>query len=472
MSQFFYDAQIRRFVLQFIRYFSQYQVEYGRDQNDNIIYYTVPVRYADTNHHVSAILNNNSENTLRSIPMMVAYITDLKYHREHIADPTYTEKRVIRERATDPITGELKTYQKNVVTVERHMPVPYTLILKLDILTKSMEHKLQLLEQILPWFNPSREIQNTDNYIDWTSVTYCTLTDLNFTSRSIPIGTEDPLDVCTITFEIHLYLTLPAKVKKLNAVSSIVASLYDAQGNLAQAITDQVILLQNRQWFTPSGYDTIVYRDPAADTYKIILSKLEKPGSNPDVDIPSSLTAPVEWRSIISYIGEISNGISLMAFVNESNGNTVVGTISYDPTDDTVLLFDVDSATIPSNTLDPVNNIINPLTSAPGLNLPAAAAGQRYLIINNNIGNVLADPASHPSAWRNADSSPVYANANDIIEYDGSKWNVVFDSVNSGTQSLEYITNLYSGIQLRWLDQAWTKSWEGVYKEGLWLLVI
>jgi T4-like virus Myoviridae tail sheath stabiliser len=466
--QFFYDAQIRRFVLQFIRYFTQFQVEYGKDSNGNMIYYTVPVRYADTNHHVSAILNNNSENTLRSIPMMVAYIDTLKYHREHIADPTFVEKRTIRERAVDPVTGELKTYQKNVVTVERHMPVPYTLGLKLDILTKSMEHKLQLLEQIVPMFNPSREIQNTDNFIDWTSVTYCTLTDLNFTSRSIPVGTEDPLDVCTISFEIHMYITAPAKVKKLNAVTSVVATVYDAQGNLAQAIEDQIIQIGKRQWFTPSGYDTIVYKDPNVDVYNVILSKVNVDTGS--TNIPSLVSDPVPWRGIINYIGEITNGVSQMAFVNESNGNTVIGTISYHPTDATILLFTLDPATVPSNTLATVLNIIDPLTAGPNVNLPAAAAGQRYLIINNNIGNPDNDPANHPSAWRNADNSAFYANANDIIEYDGNQWTISFDSVNTNT--VEYVTNLYSGIQLKWVNSQWQKSWEGLYKEGLWLIII
>jgi hypothetical protein len=33
MQQFFYDAQVRRFLLQFTRIFSNFQVEYGRDAN-------------------------------------------------------------------------------------------------------------------------------------------------------------------------------------------------------------------------------------------------------------------------------------------------------------------------------------------------------------------------------------------------------------------------------------------------------
>jgi hypothetical protein len=464
MSQFFYDAQIRRFVLQFIRYFSQYQVEYGRDINGNMIYHTVPVRYADTNHHVSALLNNNSENFLQSVPTMVAYIASLKYHREHISDPTFVDKVFVRERAVDPVTGELKTYQGNVVTVERHMPVPYTLSMKLDILTKSMEHKLQILEQILPWFNPSREIQNSDNFIDWTSLTYCELTDLNFSSRSIPVGTEDPIDVCTISFDIHIYLTMPAKIKKLNAVSSIVTTIYDGSGNLTQSIEDQIKQMGSRQWFTFSGYDAIVANG------RIILSKVTKQGLDPNLDIPTSLNDPVPWRGVINTLGEIANGVSLMAFVNEGNGNTVVGTITYDPTDSNVLLFDVDPATIPSNTLAAIDNVIDPLRAGPGVNLPAAATGQRYLIINNNIGNVTNLPSNAPSAWRNLDNSPVYANANDVIEYDGNSWNVVFSS--NDTTTLEYVTNRYSEVQLKWVDGTWSKSWEGLYHEGLWLLVI
>ena len=89
MAQYFYDAQIRRFILQFIRYFADYQVEFGKDANGNPIYLTVPIRYADTNRAASSILKGNSENTLQNVPMMVVYIDKLNYHRQHIQDPTF-----------------------------------------------------------------------------------------------------------------------------------------------------------------------------------------------------------------------------------------------------------------------------------------------------------------------------------------------------------------------------------------------
>lgn len=462
--QYFYSAQIRRFIIQTIRYLSQFQVEFDRDQNGNAIYLTVPVRYADTNRAVASIINNNSENTMANLPMMVCYIDSLKYDRDRIQDPSFVEKRRFRELDSDPISNEPKTYQRNAFTVERIMPVPYKLSLKLDICTTSTDQKLQLIEQISVWFNPSREIQNSDTYLDWTSLTTINLVDLNFSSRSIPIGTEEPLDVATFTFEIPIWITPPAKIKKLNAVQGIVASIFDANGNLAQAIEDQYQLLGKRQWFTPSGYNTIVANG------QIILSQHVKHGTKHNLDMPEPSNAPISWRSIINYMGELSNGISQIAFVNETTENAVIGTISYHPTDDSILLFDTDPSTTPTNSLPAVTNIIDPLRAGPGAGLPAAAIGQRYLIINNSIGNVNNSSDNNPSAWRNADNSPIFANANDIIEYNGANWNVIFDSNSSN--SVEYVTNIYSGIQYKWLNKKWQKSWEGLYLEGQWLLII
>lgn len=462
--QYFYSAQIRRFVIQFIRYFSQYQVDFGKDKNGNTIYRTVPVRYADTNRAVSALITNNSENTMANLPMMVAYIDSLKYDRGRLQDPTFVEKRAIRELDVDPNTGLPKTYQRNAFTIERIMPVPYVLGMKLDIATSNMDQKLQLFEQISVWFNPSREVQNSDTYLDWTSLSVITLSDYNLSSRTIPVGTDEVLDIATFTFEIPIWITPPAKVKKLNAVQGLVASIFDADGNLAQAIIDQYELMSKRQWFTPSGYNAIVANG------QVILSQQPKHNTNTDLGVPEPSNDPIPWRGVINYIGELSNGISQMAFVNEDTGNTVIGTISYHPSDDSILLFDIDPATIPTNTIAALNNVIDPLKVAPNKGLPAPAAGQRYLIVNNNIGNVNNNPANAPIAWRNADNSPVIAKVNDIIQYDGSTWQVIFDSETADT--VEYVTNSYSGIQYKWLNNKWQKSWEGLYREGLFLIIL
>ena len=69
-QQFFYDEQIRRFLLQFIRAFSNFQVEYGKDRDGNTTLQTVPVKYGDSTRMVSSIIRENSENKIMPTPMI------------------------------------------------------------------------------------------------------------------------------------------------------------------------------------------------------------------------------------------------------------------------------------------------------------------------------------------------------------------------------------------------------------------
>ena len=79
-----------------------------------------------------------------------------------------------------------------------------------------------------------------------------------------------------------------------------------------------------------------------------------------------------------------------------------------------------------------------------------------------------------PTAWGwevGGQPQPLVANANDIIEYDGTRWIVVFDSASSPDNN-QYVANLTTEIQYRWTGDAWVKSYQGLYKGGLWTLVL
>jgi hypothetical protein len=75
------------------------------------------------------------------------------------------------------------------------------------------------------------------------------------------------------------------------------------------------------------------------------------------------------------------------------------------------------------------------------------------------------DLVDGPDAWKNIDGSDIYISANSIIEWDGSKWNKIFDPE---TQDIIYITNLRTGIQYKWDGVQWLKSFEGEYVPGSW----
>jgi len=460
---FFYDEQIRRFMLQFARIFSNFNVEYGRDEEGtNHTLIRVPVKYGDWSRQAQTVLNNNSASTMPSTPMMTFYITALDYDRPRIQEPNFVSTIAVRQRTYDSNTDTYETTQGNAFTIDRLMPVPYKLTMNLDIWTSNTNQKFQLLEQILVLFNPALEIQGTDNYIDWTSLSVCELQSTKWSSRTVPMGTDNSIDISTLTFTLPIWLSSPAKVKKLGVVERIVANVFDAKGDASNAILDNDLLLGTRQVITPYSYQTL-----------LIGNQLQALRQQQVVDEPNtSLTPPdspdsnLLWPSIVGLYGVLRPGISQIR-LEQQDGSEVIGTVAFDPTDDRFLLFSVDEDTVPGNTLDPVSAVIDPLRSGPGSGLPADALGQRYLLTEDTGTYTQGDAV----IWRGNDGQPLVAQANDIIEYDGAKWIVSFESTSS-PDNLQYVTNITTGIQYEWTGTAWIKSYQGLYPGGTWRLVL
>jgi hypothetical protein len=536
LQQFFYDNQIRRYIVQFIRMVSNFQVEFGRDRNGITAYQRVPVIYGDSSRQAATIIKQNSENVMNAVPAMAVYVSGFTYDRARLQNPTYVSKMNLRERFYDPTTGEYTTTQGDVLTVDRLMPVPYKLTLKLDIWTSNTEQKLQLLEQLCILFNPALEIQSTDNYIDWTSITYVLLNDVQWSSRTVPIGTENPLEIATLTFEIPIFISAPALVRKMGVIQKIVANVFDGSGNLNEAIFDENKLL-SRQYYTPMNYGVILlenelrlvkYNEPTQEEFGVqiikeltsnvtantritltdtdhikndmVISGLSVASNvSPTINtVPNCLVLDIDgdtvlasnvitgnigdrivftavtrktgtseaWRDIINVYGNLVNGSSTIT-LELDDGNEVVGTVAYNPIDDTSLLSTPDIDTIPTNTLEPINAIIDPLSARPNRYLQDLATGTRYLLVNDYI---TADGAQPAYNWLGIDDTPLEARANDIIEFNGQHWAVVFD--NRYETQTHYITNLTTGVQYKWNGTNWAKSYEGYYPSGKWLISI
>ena len=471
MATYFYDEQLRRFLLQFARIFSNFSVEFGANEAgqgpgstvDTLV--RVPVRYGDASRQAQTILQNNSASDMPATPLMTFYITDLKYDRPRIQDPTFVNTIQVRQRTYDSTTDTYETTQGNAFNIDRLMPVPFELTIKLDIWTSNTNQKMQLLEQILVLFNPSLEIQSTDNFLDWTSLSVLYLDNVNWSSRTVPIGTDNPIDIATLSFKLPVWITSPAKVKKLGVVERIIASVYDAQGDLNNALTNSDLLLGTRQLFTPFGYQVLLIDNKLqALRYD---NKIDEP--NASLVPPDSPPTNLMWNDVVNMYGTLRPGISYVN-LEQPNGNMVSGTVAYDPTDDRFLLFTVNAGTVPSNTLSPVDAVIDPLQSGPGVGLIAAATGQRYLL-TEDTGSYDNLDQDNPMAWQGVDGQPLVAHANDIIEYNGSYWAISFDSTTS-PNNMQYVTNITTEIQYRWTDTMWVKSYQGLYPGGLWSLVL
>jgi T4-like virus Myoviridae tail sheath stabiliser len=466
MQQYFFDGQIRRFITQFARMFSGFQVEFGRNEagaaNTGDTLYRVPIRYGDSTRQVQTILQENSASNMPSTPLMTFYITGLDFDRPRMQNPTYIDNKAIRQREYDPATGIYETTQGNAFMVERYMPAPYKLSINLDIWTSNTNQKMQILEQMLPLFNPSLEIQSTDNFLDWTSLSIVELVSTGWSSRSIPQGTEDPIDISTIKFALPVWLSLPAKVKKLGVVETIIASIFDGSGDLVNAISDSDLLLGTRQYITPYGYQVVLI----GNKLQILTRSATVDENNfqlppPDPVEPSNIL----WTPIVNMYGVLRPGISVVALTQE-DGSQVYGTVSFDPSNDQFLLFSVMPESIPANTMAPVNSVINPRVSGPGQGLPAAAFGQRYLLTEST-----GSDNGYAQSWAGTVGEILIAYPNDIIQYDGSRWVVSFDGQSSPVNT-QYVTNITTEIQYRWTGYDWVKSYQGLYPGGQWSLII
>lgn len=454
--QYAYDAQIRRFVLQFIRMLSNFQVEFGQDANGNKTLQTVPIYYGDASRQAAMILRNNSENSLNAVPAMACYISALSYDRERVLNPYFEGSMRVREQVYNPVSESYTGTQDGLYTVERLMPAPYKLSLKVDIWTSNTEQKHQLIEQIVPIFNPALEIQNSDNYVDWGSLSAVFLTDTNYSSRSVPAGADDSsIDIATLSFELPIWISLPSKVKKMGVVAEIIASIYADDGSLSPDVITTLQGLVSQQRFTPLNY-SIVYLGNTLTLYSAV--------NDTDTAIHGNKQP---WAGLVNVYGKLQNGISQarLKFVHGTSIHEIVGTVAYDPTDSTNLLFTPISATLPANTLEPVNAIIDPRSVKVDSNILTPTLGTRYLILND-IGDVNTES---PIAWRGATGTNLLARANDIIEWNGSYWVVAFDS---SEPAIQYVTNLNTTVQYRWTGDSWVKSYEGVYNPGEWSLVL
>jgi len=532
MSTYFYDGQIRRYLLQIIRLVSNFSIRHG----DGTLV-RVPVMYGDPDRQAANILNQNSENSVQSAPRIAVYLQELELDTNRLSDSSYVGKMHIRERAFNEETNSYQNIQGNNYTIERLMPTPYKLTVKVDIWSTSNDQKLQILEQILMLFNPSLEIQTTDNYIDWTSLSVVDLTGVALSSRSIPTGTTTDIDVATLTMQTPIWISPPAKVKKLGVITQIISNVFsdrsapygdyidglgtDPEGSSVYP-TNQLLKIVA----TPGSYDIEV----SANTARLIGFDSEYP----------------TWEHLIKkYPGQYRAGLSKI-FITLANGSRIVGYFSLNPLDDSAMSINWDADTYPSNTQIPSNvrtsqgtfdAIIDPKKTGPNdPKLPQLAAGSRYLIVDNIGGGVretlIADskiqrintdvlhrqvhdhkvfvdgievgssnlripdnlengnyyilldnlaPAGSeisyelymnddgPDAWKNANGTDFIAEENDVIEWNGSSWSVVF-SAEENTDQIIYLTNIFTGTQYAWNGVSWGKSFEGVYRKGNWSL--
>jgi hypothetical protein len=510
--QHFYDGQIRRYITQIVRLMSNFSYKDGKGNLTQI-----PVMYGDLTRQVASILRDNSENKIPSAPRMSVYITGIEQDTARLSDSSYVNKLNIRERAYDADGQEyLNTEGKNY-TVERLMPTPYQLSVNVDVWSSNTDQKLQILEQILMLFNPSLEIQTTDNYVDWTSLSVVNLTGVTWSSRSIPVGVESEIEVSTLNFQTPIWISPPVKVKKLGVITSIIQSIFNETAGTIEVDLSRPVLqayqdknypeadlrtelstdntsttpstdISQRVWTTSTNGIQEIINDPQSiksdvdlvintshDNYNLLVlngtAKLVKKG----------IVGAETWLGYLKSLPvtfEQSGSISgtELRLLRSDFDTELVGYIQINPSDPTELVINWDTDTLPSDTVfhgpngdrSKIDYIIDPARTNPE---SLKSQSPRILILGdiNNSASVGDSAYDGPDAWKNADGTDFVASANDIVEWDGLKWHIVFDASEEDS-TIVYTTNLNTGVQYKYDQDSWILSYDGEYPVGTWRL--
>ena len=359
--QYWYDEQIRRYILQFIRIFHAFKVAEGGRDGEDVRYNTVPVRYADPSRMVSHLLRENSENVINSTPFIGVSISSLQLARDRTQDPFFTDTKSVSERKFNTSSESYTSEQGNQYTINRYMPVPFNLSMQVDIWTPNTDTKLQLMEQILVLFNPTVQLQQNTNPFDWTQIVEVELTDVQFNNRTLPQGVDEQIDVSTLTFQLPIWINPPAKVKRQSIIHEIQTNVFaDFSGqNLTDLGYDEDIYdffrnfdLSSRVIVTPGNYRIQVVG--GAVTLK------DSAGVN-----------SIKWSDLLEmYDKPITDSVSLLKLkiVDNLDDDTqdIAGTISLNPSDATQLVFNLDTDTLPTSTIGDVVKIRDPTKNDPG----------------------------------------------------------------------------------------------------------
>ena len=475
---FFYDGQIRRYVTQFMRIFIGFKYQTGDGQLKS-----VPVNYGDMSRQVAAIIKENSENKMPSVPKIACYITGIDLDRSRLGDATHVSKVHVRERAYEfDDAGEpvYENYQGAGYTVERLMPTPFLLTMRADIWTSNTDQKLQLFEQIAVLFNPSLEVQTTDNYIDWTSLSVISLKTTNFTSRTIPAGIDSEIDICTLDFEMPIWISPPVKVKKLGVVQNIIMNMFSDDGNLkplselAFNYVDGPDANPNAIRVTPGEYGVLLLKSNTGNLsdrlYDLSVLNPSEAVTELKLDIPIKHGQRLDWNIVLDQYDGYKAGISQVRFLQPS-GVELVGTFVVNDLDPTYL--QVEFVDAPSeffgNSVGIVDAIVNPNSFNPittfGLTHDDIPNGVRYLILEN-IGNGIRktfvtnssiEQIETEAEYFDVDESTVFVNGVQVLlkqpRNRNGKYVIVLDGAIPEDATVTYILSLSSYGPTSWTNK-------------------
>lgn len=205
LNDYYYQAQIRKYMIQFMAIFSGMQVSVGKNRfNEEPKLMRVPIIHGTKDRVVAAILTSNSPNIPTKLPVMVANVMSVQIAQDRMKGQGTTLTNVDFPRGG--------VFPDDLKTVTKLMPIPYYFGVELNLLSSNLQQKYEMLEQILLLFRPDLWFQTSDDRNDWTAINAVQLNNLNL-EDNYPPGSEARILSTTLEFQFVAYISAPAIIR-------------------------------------------------------------------------------------------------------------------------------------------------------------------------------------------------------------------------------------------------------------------
>lgn len=203
---YYYNHQLRSYILQFMAIFTGLQVMTGKTDTRDEQLISVPIHYGDPDRVVAAIMADNTQNKPIRLPTMSAYVRSIELDQQH-----WHGLGVERRETFTPVGGLVPD---DVRVIKQRMPLQCVLGMDLYIYASNSDQYFQMIEQILPLFNPSLTIQTSDGPFDMTRLTKVELTGGVQSDSPFPTGQSRRIIQRSMQFTMPIWIDTPAEVRK------------------------------------------------------------------------------------------------------------------------------------------------------------------------------------------------------------------------------------------------------------------
>ena len=146
IGNYFYNETVRKTVIAFGTLFNNIKIKKFASDGKSISQIKVPIAYGPIQRFIARIeqQSNFDDNVAITLPRLSFELTSYTY------DPT---------RKASPVQKfTMKSPNERVKMKKMFLPVPYDIGFRLSFATKQQDDALQIIEQILPFFQPSYNV--------------------------------------------------------------------------------------------------------------------------------------------------------------------------------------------------------------------------------------------------------------------------------------------------------------------------